>query len=101
MAEFNCQCGKVLDNSRTGDALYIFDEQEILAACQQVQGLSLDDFIANWRRWALRDNVNVFYWKCPDCGKMLFKKKGKQLLICHDKDCGYKREAEDNGSDEE
>lgn len=70
MAEFNCQCGKVLDNSRFGDALYIFYEQEILAACQQVQGLLFDDFIANWRRWALRDNVNVFYWKCPDCGKV-------------------------------
>ena len=26
MAEFNCQCGKVLDNSRFGDALYIFLE---------------------------------------------------------------------------
>ena len=27
---------------------------------------------------------------CPDCGKMLFRKKGKDLLICADKDCGYK-----------
>ena len=32
--------------------------------------------------------------KCPDCGKMLFRKKGKDLLICADKSCGYKREAE-------
>lgn len=70
MAEFNCQCGKVLDNSRTGDALYIFDEQEILAACQQMPDLPLTDFIANWRRWALRDNPNVFYWRCPECGKV-------------------------------
>ncbi len=30
--------------------------------------------------------------KCPDCGKMLFRKKGKDLLICADKACGYKRE---------
>ncbi len=30
--------------------------------------------------------------KCPNCGKMLFRKKGKKLLICHDKDCGYSRE---------
>ena len=29
MAEFNCQCGKVLENSKDGDMLYIFDEQEI------------------------------------------------------------------------
>lgn len=70
MAEFNCQCGKVLDNSKTGDALYIFDEQEILAACQQMPDLLLTDFIANWRRWALRDNPNVFYWRCPECGKV-------------------------------
>ena len=32
--------------------------------------------------------------KCPNCGKMLFRKKGKDLLICADKACGYKREAE-------
>ena len=31
---------------------------------------------------------------CPACGKMLFRKKGKALLVCHDKDCGYSREAE-------
>ena len=31
---------------------------------------------------------------CPDCGKMLFRKKGKNLLICADKECGYKRECE-------
>ena len=30
--------------------------------------------------------------KCPNCGKMLFKKKGKELLVCHDTACGYKKE---------
>ncbi len=34
---------------------------------------------------------------CPDCGKMLFRKKGKPLLVCHEKDCGYRREAEEAG----
>ena len=29
---------------------------------------------------------------CPDCGKMLFRKKGKSLLVCHDEDCKYSRE---------
>jgi DNA-directed RNA polymerase subunit M/transcription elongation factor TFIIS len=29
---------------------------------------------------------------CPDCGKMLFRKKGKNLLVCHEKECGYSRE---------
>ena len=27
--------------------------------------------------------------KCPDCGKNLFHKKGKLLLVCHDENCGY------------
>lgn len=29
---------------------------------------------------------------CPQCGKLLFRKKGKNLLVCHDKACGYSRE---------
>ncbi len=29
---------------------------------------------------------------CPSCGRMLFRKKGKALIVCHEKDCGYKRE---------
>ena len=33
--------------------------------------------------------------KCPNCGKLLFRKKGKALLVCHDKDCGFKRESEE------
>ena len=32
--------------------------------------------------------------KCPNCGGMLFRKKGKNQLICHDKACGYKRDIE-------
>jgi len=28
---------------------------------------------------------------CPDCGKPLYKKKGKPLIVCADKACGYKR----------
>ena len=31
--------------------------------------------------------------KCPNCGKMLYRKKGKDLYVCQDKDCGYKIEA--------
>ena len=30
--------------------------------------------------------------KCPDCGEMLFRKKGQSMLVCHTKDCGYKKE---------
>ncbi|MBE6633056.1 MAG: type I DNA topoisomerase [Ruminococcaceae bacterium] len=29
---------------------------------------------------------------CPNCGKLLFRKKGKNLLVCHEADCGYSRE---------
>ena len=32
---------------------------------------------------------------CPTCGKMLFRKKGKSLLICHDADCGFTKEITD------
>ena len=34
--------------------------------------------------------------KCPDCGKLLFRKKGKSLLVCHDQGCGYSREIAEN-----
>ena len=30
---------------------------------------------------------------CPDCGEMLFRKKGQAMLICHKKDCGFKKPA--------
>jgi len=30
--------------------------------------------------------------KCPQCGKTLFRKKGKALAVCHDKSCGYEAE---------
>ena len=30
---------------------------------------------------------------CPDCGKILFRKKGKNLLVCAEKGCGFKKEA--------
>ncbi|MBQ9736274.1 MAG: type I DNA topoisomerase [Clostridia bacterium] len=29
---------------------------------------------------------------CPDCGQMLLQRKSKKLLICRNKDCGYKIE---------
>ena len=33
--------------------------------------------------------------KCPQCGKTLYKKKSKNLIVCADKSCGYKRESEE------
>ena len=33
--------------------------------------------------------------KCPQCGKMLFRKKGKPLLICRAEGCRYERALED------
>ena len=29
--------------------------------------------------------------KCPDCGQMLFRKKGQAMHVCHNKSCGYKK----------
>ncbi|MBE6580627.1 MAG: type I DNA topoisomerase [Ruminococcaceae bacterium] len=37
---------------------------------------------------------------CPDCGKLLFRKKGKALLVCHDKACGYRCEVEESAAAE-
>ena len=39
--------------------------------------------------------------KCPDCGEMLFRKKGQSMLVCHTKDCGYKREVSSEVAAEE
>ncbi len=40
--------------------------------------------------------------KCPQCGKTLFRKKGKALAVCHDKKCGYEAEiAIDSANDPE
>ncbi len=36
---------------------------------------------------------------CPDCGKILFRKKGKPMLVCHEKDCGYKRDIDPSEND--
>ncbi|MCL2519298.1 MAG: topoisomerase DNA-binding C4 zinc finger domain-containing protein, partial [Oscillospiraceae bacterium] len=33
--------------------------------------------------------------KCPKCKQLLYQKKGKQLIACHNKDCGYTREIPD------
>lgn len=38
--------------------------------------------------------------KCPQCGGPLFRKKGKALLICRNKSCGYRREIEENKEEE-
>lgn len=29
--------------------------------------------------------------KCPECGRPLYQKKGKQLLVCHDEKCGFSK----------
>ncbi len=39
--------------------------------------------------------------KCPDCGEMLYRKKGQAVLVCKTKDCGYKRPIETEESTEE
>ena len=34
--------------------------------------------------------------KCPDCGKNLYHKKGKSLLVCHDEKCGFSKPYTEN-----
>ena len=43
----------------------------------------------NFSSWDMPSNEN-----CPDCGKTLFRKKGKNILVCADKSCGFKKDAE-------
>ncbi len=31
---------------------------------------------------------------CPDCGGLLFRKKGQSMLVCHNKECGFKKAME-------
>lgn len=63
------------------------------------------DILTKWGR-----NKSVFYscvkypecdfssWdkpvseKCPDCGEILYEKKNKNLLVCKNEKCGYKKE---------
>ncbi len=33
--------------------------------------------------------------KCPNCGEILFRKKGQATLVCHNKTCGFKKQAEE------
>ncbi len=37
--------------------------------------------------------------KCPECGKMLFKKKAKGTVVCHDRSCAFKREESDGANE--
>ena len=38
--------------------------------------------------WDMPTNEN-----CPECGKILFRKKGKNILFCAEKGCGFKKDA--------
>ena len=38
--------------------------------------------------------------KCPDCGEMLFRKKGQSMLVCRAKDCGFKKPYEAENTEE-
>ena len=33
--------------------------------------------------------------KCPDCGEILYRKKGQSVHFCHNKACGFKKEIKD------
>ena len=33
--------------------------------------------------------------KCPECGEILFRKKGQNVYFCHNKSCGYKKEVKE------
>ena len=43
----------------------------------------------NFSSWDMPTNE-----KCPDCGKILFRKKGKPVLVCHTEGCKFTKPAE-------
>ena len=38
--------------------------------------------------------------KCPDCGEMLYRKKGQAMLVCKAKGCGFKKPVETSGDEQ-
>jgi len=39
--------------------------------------------------------------KCPECGEILFRKKGRvPMIVCHSENCNYKRKAEEKTAEE-
>ena len=46
--------------------------------------------------WALPVAEN-----CPKCGGLLYRKKGQNMLVCHNKECGFKKEIEPETTAEE
>ena len=38
--------------------------------------------------------------KCPDCGEPLFRKKGQPYIICHNKECGFKKPVTEEKTEE-
>ena len=43
----------------------------------------------NFSSWDMPVNEN-----CPECGELLFRKKGQSMIVCHKEGCGYKRAIE-------
>ena len=37
---------------------------------------------------------------CPECGELLFRKKGQAMMVCHNKECGYKKAIERTESEQ-
>ena len=38
--------------------------------------------------------------KCPNCGDILFRKKGKPVVVCHNEKCGFTKQATDMAPEE-
>ncbi|MBE6538442.1 MAG: type I DNA topoisomerase [Ruminococcaceae bacterium] len=114
VADFKCEkCGAdmVLRNGRYGSfyACSRYPEcnftkqktKELDVACPKCGGKILTKYGRNRTVFYSCENYpkcDFSSWdmplseKCPDCGNILYRKKGKALVVCHEKDCGYKRE---------
>ena len=66
-------------------------------AAFKISAFCLESAVPGLYRLLAKNPTNIqkyhyFNIKCPNCGKPLFRKKGKALAVCKEKDCGYERE---------
>jgi len=105
-----CGADMVVKNGRYGSFYACSRYPECKYTKQQIRTIGVKCPLCGGEVAARRSKKSVFYscenyekcgfssWdfplndQCPQCGKMLFRKKGKPMIICHEKDCGYKRE---------
>ena len=120
LADFKCEnCGSdvVLRQGRYGEFYACVNYPTCKFTRQRLQEIGVDCPDCGAKIVAKRSKKMVFYscerypdcnfssWelplaeKCPQCGKMLFRRKGRASVYCKDKACGYRRDEKDSSTE--